>query len=210
MGLGKTLQAITLIHTLLANQNLTKVKRVLILMPVNVILNWDKEFKKWTRECQGYKLIVRFSESGKNIMDVLKDWYENGGVLLLGYEMFRGLVYMKGDKKADEMKKNQITKCKKYLLDPGPDLVVLDEGHVIKNSKSILFKLFVKKDKSAKLLQQRKRKHAPEEDQIIVKTRRRIILTGKLVFIIKYSYIVIYRYLFIPRYPFSNQIELLL
>jgi len=208
MGLGKTLQAITLIHTLLANQNLTKVKRVLILMPVNVILNWDKEFKKWTRECQGDKLKVRFPESGKNIMEVLQDWHENGGVLLLGYERFRNLVYMKGNKKADEIKKNQMTKCKKYLLDPGPDLVVLDEGHIIKNSKSILFKLFVKKDKSAKTLQ--KRKYVPEEDQIIVKTRRRIILTGKLIFIIKYSYIVIYRYLFLPRYPFSNQIELLL
>jgi len=209
MGLGKTLQAIALIHTLLANQNLTKAKRVLILMPVNVIFNWGKEFKKWTRECQGDKLKVRYSESGKNIMKVLEDWYENGGVLLLGYEMFRKLVgnKIRGNKKADEIKKNQMTKCKKYLLDPGPDLVVLDEGHVIKNSKSLLFKLFVKKDKSAKSLQKRKRKHAPEEDQIIVKTRRRIILTGKLIIIIKYSYRVVNCYFFPHRYPFSNQIE---
>jgi transcriptional regulator ATRX len=51
MGLGKTLQVITLVHTLIAHKNETKCKRVLILMPVNVLLNWKHEFTKWTAKC---------------------------------------------------------------------------------------------------------------------------------------------------------------
>ncbi len=51
MGLGKTLQVVTLIHTLLANQEETKIERVLIMLPVNVLLNWENEIDKWTSEC---------------------------------------------------------------------------------------------------------------------------------------------------------------
>ncbi|RNA34804.1 Transcriptional regulator ATRX, partial [Brachionus plicatilis] len=52
MGLGKTFQVIALVHTLLTNRDLTKCKRVLVLLPVNVLTNWKNEFRKWTRPCQ--------------------------------------------------------------------------------------------------------------------------------------------------------------
>jgi len=42
MGLGKTLQAITLIKALYP-----KLKRVLIVCPVTILLNWEKEFEKF-------------------------------------------------------------------------------------------------------------------------------------------------------------------
>lgn len=49
---GKTLQVITLVHTLLSKRNRihTNVAKVLILCPVNVILNWIDEFEVWLKD----------------------------------------------------------------------------------------------------------------------------------------------------------------
>lgn len=49
---GKTLQVIALVHTLLTNSIQTKVKKVLIICPVNVILNWTDEFEVWLKDFQ--------------------------------------------------------------------------------------------------------------------------------------------------------------
>lgn len=50
MGLGKTLQVIALIHTLFRNPKTTKVKNVLLVVPANVLSNWECEFEKWIGE----------------------------------------------------------------------------------------------------------------------------------------------------------------
>lgn len=47
MGLGKSMQIVVFIHTLLQHCHKTNVTKVLILCPVSTILNWDNEFKKW-------------------------------------------------------------------------------------------------------------------------------------------------------------------
>jgi len=146
MGLGKTLQAIALIHTVLTNQKLTKVKTVLILLPVNVIENWMNEFEDWTRDCQGPKLSV-FSSSDngdEKKMNKLKKWHETGGVFLISYELFMRLV---GNK----------VESKQYLLDPGADLIVFDEGNKLKSKK--IYKILTAE----------------------LRTPRRIALTGKVI-----------------------------
>ena len=48
MGLGKTLQTITLTHTVLNNHRVS-VNRVLVICPVNTIKNWEDEFDKWLK-----------------------------------------------------------------------------------------------------------------------------------------------------------------
>lgn len=48
MGLGKTLQVIALVHTVLTNP-LINLKKVLILAPKNTLMNWVHEIKKWIR-----------------------------------------------------------------------------------------------------------------------------------------------------------------
>lgn len=47
MGLGKTLQVVTLAHTVLMNEMETGVRKVLIICPVSTVLNWLNEFQKW-------------------------------------------------------------------------------------------------------------------------------------------------------------------
>lgn len=89
-------------------------------------------------------------------MKILHQWHKCGqpgypeaGVLLLGHESYRILVL----KKREEGEGGIDEQIQKYLLDP--DLVICDEGHVIKNPKSAISQAVTK-----------------------LKTPRRIILTG--------------------------------
>ena len=108
MGLGKTLQVIGLIHTLLSNSKLTKCNKVLILMPVNVISNWVTEINKWTSKCKNKIEIHQFSSSSTDQrLDALEEWDDLGGVFLMGYEMFANLIQstsIKDKKNADKFK----------------------------------------------------------------------------------------------------------
>lgn len=94
----------------------------------------------------------------------MKDWHKSGsegcnhaGILLCGYEAFRGLVNRKYLGKGKAEKKNNYIKSviNKTLLKPGADLVVCDEGHIIKNDASSTSQAITQ-----------------------VQTKRRIILTG--------------------------------
>lgn len=46
MGLGKTLQVITLTHTLLTHEA-TGIKTVLVICPLSTVLNWVHEYSMW-------------------------------------------------------------------------------------------------------------------------------------------------------------------
>lgn len=63
-------------------------------------------------------------------MKYLKYWYTQGGVLLMNYDLFRALLCT--------TRLNDQKEFYKYLVNPGPDVVILDEAHRIKNSSSLL------------------------------------------------------------------------
>jgi len=159
MGLGKTMQVISFIDVLLSN---TTARSVLCIVPINTLQNWLAEFNHWLPakgeqsslsrdgadlKYRNFKIYV-LNDNYKNIQQrsaVIKDWGRSGGVLMMGYELYRQLSNKKSRKRKG---KNHQTGCdfeqksessalhdiQKYLVNPGPDLVICDEGHRIKNS----------------------------------------------------------------------------
>ncbi|XP_060841737.1 transcriptional regulator ATRX homolog isoform X3 [Rhopalosiphum padi] len=134
MGLGKTLQIITLIHTLFRYPD-TGIKTVLIITPNATIENWCKEFHKWLHNIdENHFLVLNFTDSKtyegrKNIID---EWKRDHGVLITSYQLFRSVVNFKNIDKFPTISEG--------LVDPGPDLIVCDEGHVLKNHSTAISK----------------------------------------------------------------------
>ncbi|KAH8878439.1 Helicase ARIP4 [Schistosoma japonicum] len=111
--------------------------------------------------------------------EIIQQWFEEGGVLLLGYEMFRLLLNQKRlnppmyttkvdvripkrrkkdiciDIEKEEKREKMWADFHTALLDPGPQLVICDEGHRIKNSEASISKALK-----------------------AIKTHRRVVLTG--------------------------------
>lgn len=163
MGLGKTLQLITLLHTVIRYPQL-RTKRVLVLCPKSTVINWSDEFQRWLSPIKiGPKCKVFFFPDNSDVNDklkILKDWFSSTstrvGCLLIGYEAFRALVAIHKRKNNIALNIDAVSReIDEYLLEPGADLVICDEGHVIKNRKSATNCAVSK-----------------------IKTRRRIILTG--------------------------------
>jgi RAD54-like protein 2 len=211
MGLGKTLQVITFIDVFL---QYTPCSRVLCVVPINTLQNWQDEFDKWlprhgglwtvpvdvpelisrcstslpqqvrilVPQCQ-FKVFV-FDEKLKDLpsrAEMIHDWYITGGVLIIGYEMYRmlalqvptmsGVRRLEGKKmtkpkagkqgnqfidlEAEEEQMRKLQAIQSMLCDPGPDLVVCDEGHRIKNVVAGISQALKK-----------------------IRTKRRIVLTG--------------------------------
>lgn len=110
-------------------------------------------------------LLILFRSDINDKLKVLKAWQNSGksgytkaGCLLIGYEAFRTLVFYHLTKKRKEkMAKSQLDlirrKVEESLL--RSDIVICDEGHMIKNRKSAT-SLAVNE----------------------IRTRKRIILTG--------------------------------
>ena len=151
MGLGKTLQSVTLTHTVMTQRKVA-LQRVMVICPVNVVKNWKDEFDKWLPGDMGLDVTEMSGEKDNwGRADRIGYWYNEGGVILIGYDMFRNLTNADNKK----FKKKQREVFNRCLLDPGPELVICDEGHLLKNEKSAINKAVNR-----------------------IKTPRRIILTG--------------------------------
>ena len=79
-------------------------KSVLIVVPINTIQNWVNEFNRWcpiadstleyTRPYQFY-LLNDASKKFEQRTSIVQNWSKTGGVLIIGYEMFRLLATKK-------------------------------------------------------------------------------------------------------------------
>ena len=95
MGLGKSFQAVCLLHTLLTHPSLTApagtsgtggriIHRAMLIAPVNTLANWETEFDKWIGTSSGRHIpAIRFYpwSDSKTKMKIIKEWYDYGGVL---------------------------------------------------------------------------------------------------------------------------------
>ncbi|XP_034473982.1 transcriptional regulator ATRX homolog [Drosophila innubila] len=149
MGLGKTLQLIALLHTVISYKELNTTK-VLVLCPKSTVMNWADELQRWLGPLKSKTNIKVFvfpdSSDISDKLRVLEEWSlsstNRAGCLLVGYEAFRTLVFYHSYKNRGNLSSSKLENIRdsvnKYLLEPGADLVVCDEGHIIKNSKSAI------------------------------------------------------------------------
>uniref|UniRef100_A0ACD5WXU6 Uncharacterized protein n=5 Tax=Avena sativa TaxID=4498 RepID=A0ACD5WXU6_AVESA len=149
MGLGKTFQVITFLYAVMRCTQLG-FHTSLIVTPVNVLHNWRKEFTKWhPAELKPLSVYMLEDVARVKRLYLLNKWQKKGGVLLIGYSSFRNLSLGKHAKEKDTA--DEISNA----LQCGPDILVCDEAHMIKNRRADIT-------------------HALKQ----VRTQRRIALTG--------------------------------
>ncbi|XP_067855097.1 helicase ARIP4 [Heptranchias perlo] len=186
MGLGKTLQIVSFVDVLF---RYTEARTVLAIVPVNTLQNWLAEFNMWlpapevlpadynSEEIQprSFKVHILNDEHKTTVAraKVINEWSTDGGMLLMGYEMYRLLSLKKSfvtgrrkktkkpagpviiDLDEEDRQQELLIGIEKALARPGPDVVICDEGHRIKNC------------------------HASTSQALkSIRSRRRVVLTG--------------------------------
>uniref|UniRef100_A0AC35G420 Uncharacterized protein n=1 Tax=Panagrolaimus sp. PS1159 TaxID=55785 RepID=A0AC35G420_9BILA len=181
MGLGKTTTIVAFLYGILSHDAFKKrFKRVLIVSPDIVMPHWVNEFEKevW-KDSFGTKIdnikatTLECGTSKTNDPEKLKRiqisaWFNNeddNKIMIMSYEMFNKLTKKENQNKkkkvAETSNKKKETnqapdkKIKQFLQNPGPDIVIFDEGHKVKNISLNSYK---------------------DKDEIL--TNRRIVLTG--------------------------------
>ena len=160
MGLGKSLQVLAALHSFsYTTENTTS---MLVLCPTICIPNWVSEWNKWylpnTSQvtCPLYQLDAGLEtttsyDRTSDRIETLERWYTKGGIMLMGYEMYRLLLTLERTKTTvtseqpdvvvspkNAQKERDLERTKFVLQSPGPDVIVLDEGHRIKDRSSQL------------------------------------------------------------------------
>lgn len=150
MGLGKTMQVVSLLVTMSAAatssddrirqqvpENLRR-SQTLIVCPSSLIENWYEEFLLWSPKENSLGPIRKIT-SAVTLQERLEeayDWNEDGGILILSYDMFRALIANKETKaKPSALNDDDHRKIKRCLLN-GPNVIVADEAHKMKNPSS--------------------------------------------------------------------------
>lgn len=136
MGLGKTLQVIALTHALLTNFEKTNVKKVMVVSPLNTVLNWVAEYKQWMPESEDFDVyeLVSLKQVYERQYQV-KDWHNNGGVLIIGYDMFRNLS--NPDNK--RLSKKVRATFQEALVDPGKCNFIISFSSIILITRQMRF-----------------------------------------------------------------------
>ncbi|KAI9807342.1 MAG: hypothetical protein M1833_000085 [Piccolia ochrophora] len=153
MGLGKTMQCISLLVTvdetakssdpqmfLQLPEHLRK-SRTLVLCPPSLIENWYDEILIWTLDPVEDNIgpIFKLDSSLTTLEERLAriaDWYDRGGLLIISYDIFRGLVLNKAAKnRLPRLDETQHTIVREHLLE-GPNIIIADEAHKMKNPQT--------------------------------------------------------------------------
>ena len=127
MGLGKTLQSIALLSSIYANEtdsfsnsvfcrNTSGKGPSLVVMPVSLIANWQRELQRFAPHLSVYTYIGKQAVTGATLPQILSQYH----IVLTSYGHVR--VYSE------------------HLSSVKFECLLLDEGHVLKNSSSKTYK----------------------------------------------------------------------
>ncbi|KAM7250359.1 hypothetical protein ACFE04_022242 [Oxalis oulophora] len=131
MGLGKTFQVVAFLYTAMRIADLG-LRTALVVTPVNVLHNWRQEFMKWKPlEVKPLRVfMLEDASSREKRAELLAKWRTKGGIFLIGYTAFRNLSLEKN------VKDSHMAKEISSALQDGPDILVCDEAHMIKNTRA--------------------------------------------------------------------------
>ncbi|KAL8918969.1 MAG: hypothetical protein Q9172_005192 [Xanthocarpia lactea] len=151
MGLGKTMQVISFLVTVAhaarsANANIRqqipprlRKSQTIVLCPPTLVENWYDEFLIWAPDKLADNIgDVRTVSSVMQPFErlqTIRDWGEEGGVLVLPFSILRSMIdnpIRKGQTQLDETEHSMV---KRILLER-PSIVVADEAHTFKNHTS--------------------------------------------------------------------------
>ncbi|KAJ3108467.1 hypothetical protein HDU97_001174 [Phlyctochytrium planicorne] len=140
MGLGKTIQTITVIYTLLR-----ELKNGNKSLPAHLRhITRNNEIQKWIEpdlidEIVGD--IFVFKASKRDRYRDLEKWNRDGGILITSYQLLqRSLTSRSKNTDVSSSVDPELFKklAREAFVDPGPALIVCDEGHTIKNPKTAI------------------------------------------------------------------------
>lgn len=152
MGLGKTMQVITLLVTIAeaarsSNENVRNQvpkdlhqSRTLILCPPALVENWWEEFLMWTPSPStanvGVPRKITAAIKLQERLYEIEKWKDDGGVLFLGFNTFRTLVQNKASNSTNRVMDVDQHKMVEDALLNRPNLIVADEAHCAKSITS--------------------------------------------------------------------------
>ena len=151
MGLGKTMQVISLLVTIaqsikspetgIRNQIPPDLRdlRALILCPPSLIDNWYEEILMWRPDQDILGGLYKITQKTK-LLDRVQDialWAATTGILIISYDMFRNMIVNKAHSRSnsDERPLSDVTYAdvEDYLLER-PNIIIADEAHKMKNT----------------------------------------------------------------------------
>ncbi|TQB68873.1 hypothetical protein MPDQ_002646 [Monascus purpureus] len=153
MGLGKTMQVWTRISLLVTisaaatspDQNVAQQvpscfhrSQTLILCPSSLIENWYEEFLMWSPK-ENHLGPLRKITSSSAVADRLQElfsWDEEGGILIMSYDIFRIWILNKETKSRGKPLQDACHERVRQCLLVGPNIIVADEAHKMKNRAS--------------------------------------------------------------------------
>ena len=154
MGLGKTMQTIALLVAVSEAARSKKKAiyrqvpshlrpegiwerslRAMILCPPALIENWHREINQWAPRMLGHIFSLDSGHQATRT-NQLEEWMRLGGVVLLGYQKFRSMVLQKPIAKQKSVMSDEDQRRLKQMLLEGPEIVVADEAHNLKNTRS--------------------------------------------------------------------------
>jgi len=118
-----------------------RASKTVVLCPPALVDNWMDELLLWApKGVLGELWKIDATNPVEDRLDIIQDWYHNGGVLVIGYDIFTRLT--RDDTSEEDgaiLNHEQHKEAKKCLLN-GPSIIVADEAHKMKNPKALVTK----------------------------------------------------------------------